>query len=464
MGIRGGGGWSATYSKQYGKERWQTLLNALADAPNQVAFVSPRISHSALRYLLRKPQLRPCLIPNCFIPRDILQSDAGNTKLLSCAPRDPSNYGAQASHASAKSEALQPDEDAHISLSMKACTNSELPLSRNPQIIDDDHVVQEARVMTYFLGRLSSCRHACSHLTNLTSAELQFSTDHLNSVSKFFTKYGCSRTLLSADGASALAAYALGARPGEVVLDMCAAPGGKSLIISSMLSSAKTPSYLLANQSTLYQDSSVDDELDEGGLLVCNDASRQRLMRLQTSLTKFLPEYATTGQHLQFSCSDGCKGGAFERFAPYDKILLDAPCSSDRHLLHEGRSALANWSPGTPKACAERQLKMLLTASKLLKKNGIILYTTCSLSHMENEAVIEKFLTKTKVSIKVLPLFDGEWPSEVKLLEKGDSAPDTKLSHSYLFIIEKLVHGYTMLPDISNFGPMYFCRMQVVGN
>lgn len=42
---------------------------------------------------------------------------------------------------------------------------------------------------------------------------------------------------------------------------------------------------------------------------------------------------------------------------------------------------------GTPKAHAERQLKMLLIASKLLRKNGILLYTTCSLSHSENESV-----------------------------------------------------------------------------
>ncbi|KAL8448468.1 hypothetical protein Emed_003802 [Eimeria media] len=373
MSTRGGGGWSATYSKQYGKERWKVLLNALADPPNQIAFVSPRISHSALRYLLRKPQFRPCLIPNCFIPSNSLQSAASNTNSSSCAPIDPPNLDAQASHADGDSE-----EDTGVRLSMKTCTTAELPVSDSfagttPQgidfdspIIDDDHVVEEAREMTYFL-----------------------------------------------DGASALAAYALDARPGEVVLDMCAAPGGKSLIISSMLCSARTPSCLLANQSTLCQDSSEDAEVDEGGMLVCNDASRQRLIR----------------QRLQFSCSDGSKGGAF----------------------------------GTPKACAERQLKMLLIATKLLKRNGIILYTTCSLSHTENEGVIEKLLTKAKVGVRVLPLFDDEWPSEVKLVEKGESARDMNLSHSSSFFVEKLVHGYMMLPDTSSFGPMYFCRMQVVG-
>ncbi|KAL8437801.1 hypothetical protein ACSSS7_000682 [Eimeria intestinalis] len=367
MSSRGGGGWSATYSKQYGKDRWQGLLNALADHPNQIAFVSPRISHSALRYL----------------------SDVGNEKGASGAPGDSSNRGAQASHAGAKWEASAPGGDEGVGLSTETCTTSEIPIGHSfvhtaqdaafdSRIIDDDHVVEEAREMTYFL-----------------------------------------------DGASALAAYALDARPGEVVLDMCAAPGGKSLIISSMLCSAKIPSYLLGNQSTTCQESSVDDELDEGGLLVCNDASRQRLI---------------SGQR---------------RYKVQNVVLTGNAFNSAVQM--------ENASLRTPKACAERQLKMLLIASKLLKKNGVILYTTCSLSHTENEAVIEKFLTKTKVRVKMLPLFDGKWPPQVKLLEKVDSAQDKKLPHSCSFTVEKLVHGYTMLPDVSNFGPMYFCRMQVVG-
>lgn len=81
--------------------------------------------------------------------------------------------------------------------------------------------------------------------------------------------------------------------------------------------------------------------------------------------------------------------------------------------------------------------------------------------------VIEKFLKKTARNIKVLPLFDGEWPAEVKLLEGKGSGLCKTTEHSdssIMFFVEKLKYGYAMLPDVSRFGPMYFCRMQITGH
>ncbi|CDJ46310.1 hypothetical protein, conserved [Eimeria brunetti] len=317
MSIRGGASWNATYSKQYGDCRWKQLLNSLAQVPIQLAFVAPQISHSALRYLLRRPRFVPCLIPNCFSYEDPSAAASSNKD-------EAANGGAAAA--------------------FTAESNSQLPTNQHGngsvEIVEDEHVAEEARTKTYFL-----------------------------------------------DGASALAAFALGARPGDVVLDMCAAPGGKALIILSMLTQATVPPYIIGKPCMQSETNSDDSEDELEGMLVCNDISRDRLARLQSTLNKFLPPYATAGQRLQFSCADICKGGAFERFAPYDRILLDAPCSSDRHLLHKGGAAMANWSLGTPKAHAERQLKMLRIASKLLKKDGIILYSTCALSELENDGV-----------------------------------------------------------------------------
>ncbi|CDJ66292.1 hypothetical protein, conserved [Eimeria necatrix] len=422
MSARGGASWSSTYSKQYGKDRWSNLLQALSEPPNQLAFVAPNISHSALRYLLRKQRLVPCIIPNCLTCSDnapVKENDAFNTNTAATVRGSQTTAAPTDCNASDGPFSVPPDSTAEAS----SCPALHENNTESVAIVDDDHVIEEARTKTYFL-----------------------------------------------DGASALAAFVLEARPGEVVLDMCAAPGGKSLIISSMMSQAKLPSYIIGNNSMSYEIDSIDNDDEAGGLLVCNDASRDRLARLQATLTKFLPPYATAGQRLQFSCADVCKGGAFERFAPYDRILLDAPCSSDRHLLRKGGSAVAKWSQGTPKAHAERQLKMLLIASKLLKKNGILLYTTCSLSELENDGVIDKFLKKAKGNVKTLPLFDGEWPAEVRL--EGATANQDETTHenagrksgSALFSIEKLKHGYAMLPDVSRFGPMYFCRMQILGH
>lgn len=84
--------------------------------------------------------------------------------------------------------------------------------------------------------------------------------------------------------------------------------------------------------------------------------------------------------------------------------------------------------------------------------------------------VIEKFLKRAKVSVRVLPLFDCEWPPEVKVFDGAVYASDmqTDLSSgqplgSAAFTVEKLKYGYAMLPDVSKFGPMYFCRMQIMG-
>ncbi|OEH78204.1 hypothetical protein cyc_06112 [Cyclospora cayetanensis] len=406
MSVRGGASWSATYCKQYGRDRWNVLLNALADVPTQIAFVAPTISHSALRYLQRKSRFLPCVIPNCFIHDSNAELRMDNESSAPSSSALPTSTELVESNTVGASDAGR--STVHAVATNFPCNNCGHPgasgqgpanrdLNKQVQIVDDDHVIEEAREKTYFL-----------------------------------------------DGASALAAYALGAQPGEVVLDMCAAPGGKSLIISCMITVARVPYYAIGSPSMPYHiRSSEDDEDDQGGLLVCNDASRDRLARLQATMSKFLPEYATAGQRLQFSCADVCKGGSFERFAPYDRILLDAPCSSDRHLLHKGGSAIANWSPSTPKAHAERQLKMLLIASKLLKRNGILLYTTCSLSEAENDAVgsaqrndfvLDSGKYRSFVPFRRdLSAFSGCWGNPCRTL------------------------------DMSNFGPMYFCKMQITG-
>ncbi|EPT32073.1 NOL1/NOP2/sun family protein [Toxoplasma gondii ME49] len=196
------------------------------------------------------------------------------------------------------------------------------------------------------------------------------------------------------DGASAFAACALGVSPGERVLDLCAAPGGKSLVLASMLFPSSP--CLFGNGSSLMQKSNSRN----AGLLVCNEASRPRMERLQRVLHTFLSPEIVKKRLVQVTCASGTKGGAYERFAPFDTILVDAPCSSDRHLLKQGKSALALWASGTPKAHAERQLQLLKEALRLLRVGGVLLYSTCALSEVENEKVVEKLLKSCGSSVK----------------------------------------------------------------
>merc|ERR1712072_290583 len=101
-----------------------------------------------------------------------------------------------------------------------------------------------------------------------------------------------------------------------------------------------------------------NDAAARKGRLVCNEPSRQRGERLQRVLTSFLPtEYTDAASRcVHVTLTDAASGShaplQIQRFGPYDKILVDAPCTSDRHLAHQGKSALAHWAIGAAKSNA----------------------------------------------------------------------------------------------------------------
>ena len=223
------------------------------------------------------------------------------------------------------------------------------------------------------------------------------------------------------DGASAIAAAAMKVEPGASVLDLCAAPGGKSLMLASMLF--------------------TEGDETVPGRLVCNEMSRPRLQRLQKVLSSFLPsEMLSPGATGRVSITnvDAASGGPapvpLQRLAPFDYVLVDAPCTSDRHLVHQGNAALAHWAAGAVKANAERQLELLRCAAGLVKPGGVVLYATCALSEAENDGVVQKFIKKGNFT-----------PEEVEdITTKGD----------------KTAFGVLILPDRTPFGPMYIARLR----
>ncbi|PFH35354.1 NOL1/NOP2/sun family protein [Besnoitia besnoiti] len=294
------------------------------------------------------------------------------------------------------------------------------------------------------------------------------------------------------DGASAFAACSLLVSPGDRVLDLCAAPGGKSLVLASMLfpqSVASPPAPRPAHTSRKAKDA---------GLLVCNEASRPRMERLQKVLKTFLPQEVTKKRLVHVTCASGTKGGSYERFAPFDKILVDAPCSSDRHLLRQGRSALATWATGVPKAHAERQLQLLKSALNLLRVGGVLIYSTCALSDAENEKVVEKLLKLCGGSVKECELTsDPHSPSGSSAAARGFAgvvtsaspegaapaiavtaqlppgrertaavSPSASLENrepTSLWFVERRERGSIILPDTpAGFGPLFMCKLQLV--
>lgn len=206
------------------------------------------------------------------------------------------------------------------------------------------------------------------------------------------------------DLSSVLAAEALAVRPGHHVLDLCAAPGGKALI--------------LAEKSIRSGD----------GLLVANDLSAARLARMKSVFREYVPSELMS--RIQFKKSDATRW--FKSALRFDRILLDVPCSSERHVLGD-KKEFAKWSVNKSKTLSKRQYAILCSALELLNPGGLLLYSTCSVSKIENEDVIERLLTDRKrtgrFSVKPLILPIGEATSQ----------------------------GWKILPDHQGYGPGYGC-------
>lgn len=174
------------------------------------------------------------------------------------------------------------------------------------------------------------------------------------------------------DEASLAAVNQLQVEPGMQVLDMCAAPGGKSLVLASRLQGQ--------------------------GLLQSNDRSADRRGRLRRVLDQSLP--TSWRSIVQISGHDATCWGVYEKDR-WDRILLDAPCSSERHVL-ESPKHMAEWSFSRIKRLAAQQGAMLAAAVDALRPGGEMVYSTCALAPEENDKVVEKILKKRKGKVEVL--------------------------------------------------------------
>jgi 16S rRNA C967 or C1407 C5-methylase (RsmB/RsmF family) len=187
----------------------------------------------------------------------------------------------------------------------------------------------------------------------------------------------------------------------------------------------------------------------------------------------------------------------------YDKILLDAPCSSERHVLHQLHKQdsasnlhkdLLNWSPSSSDKIAKNlQLKMLINAVNALKFGGSLVYSTCSLSPSENDGVVENMLKaidkQNRKRVKEAAarrqrrnagdahdedLEDSHQQQEAEPEEQGTRAQPTddqepqpelwkvEVVPTSWSIGEPTTHGWMILPDQqqgAGWGPIYFCKI-----
>lgn len=147
---------------------------------------------------------------------------------------------------------------------------------------------------------------------------------------------------------------------GERVLDLCAAPGGKSTQLAGKLRGK--------------------------GLLVCNEINAKRAKILSGNIERLgISNALVLNEHPK---------RLEERFAGYfDKILVDAPCSGEG-MFRKEEAAVTDWTEDTNAICANRQLEILTSAAAMLRPGGRLVYSTCTFSPVENEGVISDFLWK----------------------------------------------------------------------
>ncbi len=147
-------------------------------------------------------------------------------------------------------------------------------------------------------------------------------------------------------------------KPGDYVLDLCAAPGGKS--------------------------SQAAGRLQNSGLLVSNEINRQRSEILSENIERMGVRNCVVLNESPASLS-----ARFTEF--FDKILVDAPCSGEG-MFRKDETARTEWSVENTLLCAKRQSEILDYAASMLRPGGFMVYSTCTFNPGENEQTIAAFI------------------------------------------------------------------------
>jgi 16S rRNA C967 or C1407 C5-methylase (RsmB/RsmF family) len=171
--------------------------------------------------------------------------------------------------------------------------------------------------------------------------------------------------------ASQLPPLLLNPQPGERVLDLCAAPGSKTRQLVCLMR-------------------------DEGEVAAV-EAVRGRFFKLRANLEAQGASIVRTFQR---------DGATVWRHRPehFDRVLLDAPCSTEGRFRTDDPETTAYWSPRKVKEMTGKQKKLLFSAIQSLRPGGALVYSTCTFAPEENEGVLSRFLEKFEGKVEAVPV------------------------------------------------------------
>lgn len=224
------------------------------------------------------------------------------------------------------------------------------------------------------------------------------------------------------DGASVLAVLALDVRVGDDCADYCAAPGGKSLAALMTL---------------------------KPNTLLCNDLSSSRSSKMKRIFKQYLPDIGYIRSTLRTSVE---KAERMVHPDSYDKILVDVPCSNDRTSVETLDNNIFKRTRTEERLeLPTKQTAILMAALKSLKPNGSVVYSTCTLSPIENDGVVQRAL---------IQLLEEGWQSKYVVMDLREAFRPFRGLFKFN---TKFKYGQQIMPSImSNFGPMYICKIKRV--
>jgi 16S rRNA (cytosine1407-C5)-methyltransferase len=207
---------------------------------------------------------------------------------------------------------------------------------------------------------------------------------------------------------SVLAARVLAPEPEEEVLDLAAAPGGKTLQMAA----------LMANT----------------GRIAAVEPVKARFHRMRANLAR------CGVANVQFYQADG-RGVGRKVPGRFDRVLLDAPCSSESRIRLGDPSSYAHWKPRKVRECARKQRALILSAFTALRPGGRLLYCTCSFAPEENELVVAHLLREAPEA-DVVPIELPAAPAVAALGSWEGTALDERIGLARRIVPDEVWDGF----------------------
>jgi 16S rRNA (cytosine1407-C5)-methyltransferase len=201
----------------------------------------------------------------------------------------------------------------------------------------------------------------------------------------------------------------LSPKPEETVLDLAAAPGGKTLMLAGMMQNTGWLSAVEMQRERFFR--------------MCDNLKTQGVTNAHT--------YMTDGRSVGKKCPE-----------MFDRILLDAPCSSEARFKTHDPKSMSYWSIHKVKETSKLQQRMLLSAYDALKVGGRLVYSTCSFSPEENESPLNYLLKRHGDHLRTLPI-NLPFDNIQKPLEKwGKETYDERIQNAVRILPTDTIDGF----------------------